>query len=327
MKEVVVISGKGGTGKTSLVASFATLATTPRAHGTLVAGPVSGVAGDEAGGSMSGAGAMDLVLADCDVDAPDLHLLLQPEVKETHDFRASRKAAIDVDKCTGCGLCAAYCRFDAIDGMQVDPLSCEGCGVCYRICPVGAITMREELSGRWYVSETRCGPMVHACMEPGEENSGRLVSIVRRRARELAEERGADLLITDGPPGIGCPVISSISGADLAVVVTEPSVSGVHDLARVLEVCKHFGVPMLVCINRYDLHLEGTEAIERECRSRGITVAGRIPYDPVTTDAIVQGKSVVEFTDGEVTQAMSMVWERVAAYVRSSAGSEAEGEA
>lgn len=287
MKEVVVISGKGGTGKTCLVASFASLA-------------------------CASAG---LVLADCDVDAPDLHLLLHPEVRETHELRASRKASIDAAACTGCGLCQAHCRFDAIRELQVDPLSCEGCGVCERICPAGAVTVKEELSGRWYVSDTRCGPMVHACMEPGEENSGRLVSVVRRRARELAQERRADLIITDGPPGIGCPVISALSGANLAVVVTEPSLSGAHDLARVLDVSRHFGVPAVACTNRYDLHPEGAEAIEAECGARGVPVVGRIPYDPVMTEAIVRGKPVVEFTDAEVTGAIRKVWERILVYL------------
>lgn len=283
MKEIVVISGKGGTGKTSLVASFASLAASTR----------------------------DIVLADCDVDAPDLHLLLRPQVREVYEFRASRKASIDARKCTGCGLCESHCRFDAIRGAHVDPLSCEGCGVCHWVCPVQAVTMSEELSGYWYVSETPYGPMVHARLEPGEENSGRLVAVVRKRAKELAEQRGARFLITDGPPGIGCPVISTVSGADLAVVVTEPTLSGLHDLGRALDVCRHFGVPAAVCINRYDLHPAGAQDIERECRSRGIPLAGCIPYDPVFTEAIVSGKPLVEFTDGEVREAVRKVWHEV----------------
>ena len=283
MKEIVVISGKGGTGKTSLVASFASLA----------------------------ASAGSLVLADCDVDAPDLHLLVRPRVRETHEFRASRKASIDPAKCTGCGLCEAHCRFDAIRGAHVDPLSCEGCGVCRWVCPVGAVTVSEELSGHWYVSETPYGPMVHARLEPGEENSGRLVAVVRRRARELAEQRGARFLVTDGPPGIGCPVISTVSGADLAVVVTEPTLSGLHDLGRALDVCRHFGVPAVVCINRYDLHPAGAQDIERECQSRGIPLAGCIPYDPIFTEAIGCGKPLVEFADGEVSEAVRKVWHGV----------------
>lgn len=283
MKEIVVISGKGGTGKTSLVASFASLV----------------------------ASASSLVLADCDVDAPDLHLLLHPQVRESHEFRASRKASIDAGKCTGCGLCEAHCRFDAIRGAHVDPLSCEGCGVCRWVCPVEAVTVSEELSGHWYVSETPYGPMVHARLEPGEENSGQLVALVRRRARELAEQRGARLLVTDGPPGIGCPVISTVSGADLALVVTEPTLSGLHDLGRVLEVCRHFGVPAAVCINRYDLHPAGAQDIERECRSRAIPLAGHIAYHPAFTEAIVVGRPLVEFTNGEASEAVRKVWHEV----------------
>ncbi|MEW6547585.1 MAG: ATP-binding protein [Bacillota bacterium] len=289
MKEIAVISGKGGTGKTSLVASFASLA----------------------------ASGWGLVLADCDVDAPDLHLLLHPEVRETHDFRASRRAFIDAGKCTGCGLCEARCRFGAVRGTQIDPLSCEGCGVCHWVCPVQAVTMREELSGHWYVSETRYGPMVHARLEPGEENSGRLVTVVRRRARELAEERDARLLITDGPPGVGCPVISTVGGAGLAVVVTEPTLSGIHDLVRVLDVCRHFGVAAVVCINRYDLHPAGAREIEQECQARGVPLAGCIPYDPVFTEAIVHGKPLVEFADGPVSHAVMEVWREVTRFLES----------
>lgn len=285
MKEVAVISGKGGTGKTTVVAGFASLAA--------CSGPV--------------------VLADCDVDAPDLHLLLHPEIGEAHDFRASRNAFIDRDKCTGCGLCETHCRFDAIAGAVVDPLSCEGCGVCYWVCPERAITMGEQLSGRWYVSETRYGPMVHARLEPGEENSGRLVTLVRRRARELAGERDAGVLITDGPPGIGCPVISTVTGADLALVVTEPTLSGMHDLGRVLGVCRHFGVAALVCINRHDLYPEAADAIDRECLAQGIPVIGRIPYDAGVTEAIVRGVPVVEYGDTEVSRAIAGLWDEVLA--------------
>ncbi|HHV55315.1 MAG TPA: P-loop NTPase [Firmicutes bacterium] len=287
MKEVAVISGKGGVGKTSLVASLASLA----------------------------AAGHRLVLADCDVDAPDLHLLLHPELREVHEFRASHKAFVDPESCLQCGRCAAYCRFDAIHAGQVDPLSCEGCGVCQWVCPVGAITLREELSGRWFISSTRYGPMVHAQMEPGEENSGRLVTLIRQGARKVAEREEAGLVLTDGPPGIGCPVIATLSGVDLALVVTEPTVSGVHDLKRVLDLCQHFRVPAVACINRYDLHSEGTDVIKNECHSRGLTIIGYLPYDPTATAAIRQGRPVVEFPDSHLAVAVKEMWGRLEAFI------------
>lgn len=280
MEELVVISGKGGTGKTSLVASFASLARS--------AGPA--------------------IVADCDVDAPNLHLLLDPQVREVHPLHASRKAVIDPDLCTRCGICEAYCRFDAIDDGEVDPFSCEGCGLCARVCPVKAIEMEATLSGYWYVSETRLGPLVHGRLEPGEENSGRLVELIRRRARELAGSQPAGLILTDGPPGIGCPVISAISGADRALIVTEPTASGLHDLKRALDLCRHFHVQALVCINRYDVHPEGTEAIEAACREQGTEVIGRVPYDPAVLDALRRGLPVVEAGDGPAAGALRAAW-------------------
>jgi len=240
IEELVVISGKGGTGKTSLTASFAVLAG-------------------------------NAVLADCDVDAADLHLLLAPRVKERHEFRSGNEAAIRMEECAGCGICREDCRFDAIFTKRsangrpifaVDPLSCEGCGVCVRFCPVGAIDFPERVCGEWMVSETRCGPMVHARLGLAAENSGKLVAVVRREAQRLAEETGSGLIITDGPPGIGCPVISSLTGATRALVVTEPTVSGGHDLERVLVLTGHFSIPAAVCVNKWDINPEMTERIE-----------------------------------------------------------------
>jgi len=211
MKEVVILSGKGGTGKTSIVGSFAAIA-------------------------------KNKVMADCDVDAADLHLLLAPSVKEEKEFRSGQVAVIDEEKCTQCGLCQDVCRFDAITDFEVDPISCEGCGFCSHICPVEAISMKESLSGFWFTSNTKYGPLVHARLGIAQENSGKLVALVRQRAKEIAESDGLDYIISDGPPGIGCPVISSLSGANLALLVTEPTLSGIHDLERVLGVCHHFGI-------------------------------------------------------------------------------------
>jgi MinD superfamily P-loop ATPase len=280
MKEVVVLSGKGGTGKTSIVGSFAALA--------------------------KGA-----VLADCDVDAADLHLLLQPVVQQTHEFWSGQTAFIAEDRCTQCGLCQELCRFKAIKDFRVDPISCEGCGFCSRICPTEAITMKENLAGHWFISNTRYGSLVHARLGIAQENSGKLVALVRQQARQMAEKNGADYIISDGPPGIGCPVISSLSGANLALLVTEPTLSGIHDLERVLGVCQHFGVPALVCINKYDVNEDNTHQIERYCLSQGVEVAARIPFDNTVTRAMVAGLPVVEYSRNGVSHQIEALWELV----------------
>ena len=248
MKEVVILSGKGGTGKTSIVGSFAALA-------------------------------QNKVLADCDVDAADLHLLLSPSIKQENEFWSGQVAFIDEEKCTQCGLCQDVCRFDAIDDFKIDPISCEGCGFCSHICPVEAITMKESLSGRWFISDTKYGPLVHARLGIAQENSGKLVALVRQHAKQIAERDGLDYIISDGPPGIGCPVISSLSGANLALLVTEPTLSGIHDLERVLGVCRHFDIPALVCVNKYDLNTDNTRQIEDYCLNLGVEVAAR--QDPL----------------------------------------------
>ena len=287
MKELVVISGKGGTGKTSIVAAFAALAE-------------------------------KAVLADCDVDAADLHLVLEPEVKHREPFSGGREAVIRQEDCTGCGDCLARCRFDAVRREEqetgkgvfsIDPMGCEGCGVCVHFCPVGAIDFPEKVNGEWFVSETRHGPMVHAKLGIAEENSGKLVTIVRRKAKEIAEERRLDFIIVDGSPGIGCPVIASIGGADMVLAVTEPTMSGLHDLERVVSLAKHFGIPAAVCINKADINPEMAGKIETFCHGEGLQLLGLIPYDTAVTKAQLEAKSVVECSDGEVAREMRSMWD------------------
>jgi len=283
VKELVVISGKGGTGKTSVTASFAVLAG-------------------------------NAVLADGDVDAADLHLILQPEIKHREEFRGGHEAIIRAEDCLGCGLCEAHCRFDAIrpeDAVYaVDPSGCEGCGVCVRICPAQAIDFPVRPGGEWFVSGTRCGPMVHARLTPGGENSGKLVSLVREKAREIAEEKKMDLVIMDGPPGIGCPVIAAITGASMLLMVTEPTLSGAHDLERVLHLANHFRIPSMVCVNKWDINPSQTEEIEKMAQSLGAEIAGRIAYDPGVTAAQVAGKTVVE-TKAPAAEDMKEIWTAV----------------
>jgi MinD superfamily P-loop ATPase len=281
MKELVVLSGKGGTGKTSIVGSLAALAE-------------------------------DKILADCDVDAADLHLLLEPVVRQKQEFWSGQVAVIDGEKCTQCRLCEELCRFEAIKDFRVDPVSCEGCGFCHRTCPAEAITMEANLSGHWFISDTKYGLLVHARLGIAQENSGKLVALVRQQAKEMAEKQGAALIISDGPPGIGCPVISSLSGASLALLVTEPTLSGIHDLERVLGVCRHFGVPALVCINKYDINEDNAAKIEDYCREQGIELAARIPFDNIVTRALVKGQPVVKYSDGPVSRQIRGLWQNIA---------------
>ena len=278
MKEIVVLSGKGGTGKTSIVGSLAALVRSK-------------------------------ILVDCDVDAADLHLLLQPEHREEHEFWSGLSAAIDKQKCTRCGLCEELCRFQAIQNFTVDAISCEGCGFCSLICPAEAITMKENLAGQWAVSDTRHGPLVHARLGIAQENSGKLVATVRQKAKEMAEKLGLAYIISDGPPGIGCPVISSLSGVDLALLITEPTLSGQHDLERVLGVCRHFEVPTLVCINKYDINEENTRLIESYCLDQAVHVTVRIPFDNVVTEAMINGLPLVEYAHNGISQQVEILWE------------------
>ena len=282
MREVVIISGKGGTGKTSLTAAFAALAE-------------------------------NSVFCDADVDAADLHLLMQPDLRRRTDFMGGSKALIDPELCTACGTCIGLCRFGAItDQYQVDTIRCEGCGVCVDFCPAGAIEFPVQRCGEWYISETRFGPMVHARLGIAEENSGKLVSLVRKEARRLAEERGAHLIITDGPPGIGCPVIASIGGATVLVIVVEPTVSGIHDMERVLDLAAHFRVPGMVCVNKFDLSPEMTGAIEQLAIRRNVALLSRIPFDPVFTRSMVQGKNIFEYGEqSETQQQVREIWKKI----------------
>ena len=295
MKELVVVSGKGGTGKTSLTASFAALA--PNA-----------------------------VLADCDVDAADLHLILTPEIRRREDFRSGHAAAIRAEDCLGCGRCAALCRFEAIspttrpsDGARVfavDPGSCEGCGVCVWNCPARAIDFPEQTCGQWFVSSTRHGPMVHARLAPGAENSGKLVSLVREQSRALAKDEARDLVLVDGPPGTGCPVIAALTGAHGVLVVTEPSVSGAHDLARVLELTRHFKIPAAVCINKWDIHPDQADRIEATSRAAGAMPVGRVRYDKAATAAQRQGLAVVEAGTSPLADDIRSVWRQWMEFIR-----------
>jgi MinD superfamily P-loop ATPase len=329
VKELVVISGKGGTGKTSLAASFAVLADGP-------------------------------VIADCDVDAADLHLILSPRVKERHEFRSGHEAVIRQDDCTGCGACLAHCRFGAVltpalqdewrmsgrvrlncsdcadrkrscdsrtndlirelrealgetrpAAYAVDPFACEGCGVCVRFCPEKAIDFPERLSGEWMVSETRSGPMIHARLGVAAENSGKLASLLRREARRIAEAENHPLVIVDGPPGIGCPVIASVTGATLALAVTEPTVSGEHDLERVLSLTRHFDIPAAVCVNKYDLNPGMTKRIEEQAQRSGASITGRIPWDNAFTSAQIAGLTVVEYGNHSIAATVGEMWERI----------------
>jgi MinD superfamily P-loop ATPase len=287
MKELVVISGKGGTGKTSIVASFA---------------------------AMEG----KKVLADCDVDAADLHLILEPIIQRREEFHGGNEAVIRPEDCVGCGACLAHCRFDAVraegDGaagstFSIDPIACEGCGVCVHVCPVGAIDFPRKKDGEWFISDTRHGAMVHAKLGIAAENSGKLVTIVRNQAKQIAEEQDATLIIVDGAPGIGCPVIASLAGADLVLVVTEPTLSGIHDMERVVELAQHFNIKSAVCINKFDLNEDMAEVIEQRSAELGTEVIGRVPYDVDVTKAQLQGKSVVEYSDGKVAREIEKMWE------------------
>ncbi len=301
MRELVVISGKGGTGKTSLVASFAALA--ERA-----------------------------VLADCDVDAADLHLILDPTIETREPFVGGQEPHLHPARCTGCGECVKLCRFGAIhrngqaEGSppEIDMIDCEGCGVCARFCPERAIEMRPAVNGEWFVSSTRFGPMVHARLGIAQENSGKLVTLVRQQARFVAVEKDCTQIIVDGSPGIGCPVIASITGADMVLAVTEPTKSGLHDLDRVAQLARHFSVPMCVVINKWDLNPDMADAVEESSTGWGADVLGRIRYDPAVTTAQIAHKSIVEQTDEGIGKEIRQIWKTVSASLDRVIGEKAE---
>jgi len=280
MKEIVIISGKGGTGKTSLVAAFASLAEKK-------------------------------VLCDADVDAADLHLIMNPNVKERHDFQSGHDAIINAEKCTQCGLCRELCRWNAVrEDFTIDPIDCEGCGVCVYFCPEKAIDFPVKTCGEWYISETRFGPMVHARLGIAEENSGKLVTQVRQEAKKLADANGIGLILTDGAPGVGCPVIASLGGANAVLIVTEPTVSGRHDMERVAQLADFFRVPVMVCVNKADLNIEAASDIRRFSEEKSYTFLGTIPFDPVFTKAMVAAQTIFEYDNHtEAAEAVRRVWD------------------
>lgn len=285
MKQLVIISGKGGTGKTIISACFASLA-------------------------------RNKVMVDCDVDAANLYLLLHPEIQESHKFSGGMKARIEQNNCSRCGECVDACRFSAIhekiDGeFFIDPISCEGCGVCYHVCPVKAVEMEKSLSGEWFVSHTKYGPFVHARLGIGEENSGKLVTEVRKKAMELAEKNNLDLVIIDGPPGIGCPVIASLSGADLALVVTEPTLAGIHDMERVAQTAHHFKISTACCINKYDINPENSTIIEDWCQKNSIPLMGKIPFDEDVTPSMVNLIPLPEHSNNAASKEIKNIWEKI----------------
>jgi len=291
MKQLVILSGKGGTGKTSLAAAFAHLASQNQFKNSIV-------------------------LADADVDAANLELVLQPQFLEEEDFWGGQIAIIDQDTCAGCGDCQKVCRFDAINYVngvyEVDPIACEGCAACTYQCPTESIHMQEQIAGKFIISDSRFGILFHANLFPGGENSGKLVTLVKQRARLKALEDHSELVLVDGPPGIGCPVISAISGADMVLIVAEPTVSGVHDMHRVLETTKHFGVPAMVCINKADIYLQGVEEIKKYCRENDLPLLGEIPFDISMTSAMVEGEPVTaSYPDSPVSIAIAEIWEKV----------------
>ncbi len=281
MKEIVVISGKGGTGKTSIVASFSALA---KNH----------------------------VMVDCDVDAADMHLILHPEIEKTVEFYSGKQAEILPEQCKKCGRCIEVCKFDAVNSdFTVDEIKCEGCGTCYFNCPHNAIKFEQVKSGEWFESNTRFGKLIHATLGIAEENSGKLVSEIRNHARLVAKQNNNELILTDGSPGIGCPVIASISGAHLVLIVTEPTMSGIHDAKRVLELTQHFKIFAAVCINKHDLNPELTAQIEEFCFENKIKIAGKVPYSKEFTKAMIEGLSVVEYSNSEVSEKIKDMWNQI----------------
>jgi MinD superfamily P-loop ATPase len=286
MRQITVLSGKGGTGKTTITASFAVLA-------------------------------KKAVVADCDVDAPDLHMLLHPEIIETQEFKGSKLAVVDEAKCIKCGLCREKCRFNAVtENFTIDSLSCEGCGVCAIVCPTNAITLTERVSGHAYISKTKYGFMAHAMLSPSESNSGKLVTLVRQNAKILVERENCNFIIIDGPPGIGCPVIASVTGVDAGLVVTEPTMSGIHDLKRALQLLEHFNVQPFVCVNTYDINKDNAEKIEGFCKENGIDVVGKIPFNPIVTEAMVNGKTIIEYSPrSAVAKEVESIWEKLSTLI------------
>jgi MinD superfamily P-loop ATPase len=285
IKQLAIVSGKGGTGKTTIAAAFAALA-------------------------------KDKVMVDCDVDAADLHLLLKPKILIQEKYFGGRSPRVDLDKCTQCGLCTEVCRFNAIDNGVVNPISCEGCGFCSHICPESAIVMEDAFSGDWFVSETPYGPFVHARLGIGEENSGKLVTVVRKKAVEIARERNLNLILIDGPPGIGCPVTASLTGVNLVLAITEPTLSGIHDLERILTLSHHFKIPSTVCINKFDINRQNSDQIISYCESNGSKMIAKIPYEPKVVEALVNKKTVMDYSCNEVQGIVYRMWKEVETMIK-----------
>lgn len=293
LKQILIISGKGGTGKTVISAALASIVSSK-------------------------------VMADCDVDAANLYLLLKPEIIENVPFYGEKKAVVRVESCTGCGLCLPHCRFSAIaptsEGkIKIDHIACEGCGVCAHFCPAKAIEMKENIAGNLFVSRTAYGPFVHARLGAGEENSGKLVTEVRKKAKEIAEKEGLNYVIIDGPPGIGCPVVASLSGVDLALVVTEPTMSGIHDMERVIQVARHFGLKTACALNKFDINPELSHEIEQWCRLNSVPILARIPFEETVVKAVIQGIPITEFSDNggsQVVAEIKQLWHKMGDVLR-----------
>jgi len=286
MKEITILSGKGGAGKTTVAAAIASVAT-------------------------------NAVFCDNDVDAADLHLIFNPEIKETYNFDSGSKAVINTDNCTNCGLCSDYCRFNAIHPnssgqYEVNHFQCEGCRLCERVCRADSITMIENKNNYWYISETRFGTLVHAKMSPGEENSGKLVTEVRRKAKEIAKAKNAEFIINDGPPGIGCSAIASITGTGLVLLVIEPTLPGLQDAARLAELVNSFKIPVQAVINKFDINSEITVQVENYLAEKQIPLAGKLPFDTKMVESMVEGKTIVEFApDDKISMEFELIWDKI----------------
>lgn len=280
-KELVIISGKGGTGKTSIVSSFATLAE-------------------------------NKIVVDCDVDAADLHLIFEPKILKSTEFYSGKKAFIEETKCSECGKCINVCRFNAInEDYKINEIKCEGCGACYYNCPNQAIEFKERKSGDWFESSSRFGKLIHAKLGIAQENSGKLVSEIKMYARALAKKEGQELIIIDGSPGIGCPVIASMSGANQILLITEPTLSGLHDAERVIQLAGHFNIPVALCINKFDINIDMTKHIEEFCQEKNIEILGKIPYSKDFTHAMTEKKSIIEYApESEIAKELKNIWTR-----------------
>jgi MinD superfamily P-loop ATPase len=279
-KQLTVVSGKGGTGKTTVVGSFAALAT-------------------------------NKVLADCDVDAANLYQIVGPTIRESGDFFGAQIPIRNEDLCTKCGKCEEACRFGAITAEAINELACEGCGFCTIVCPTNALEMKQITCGQWHLADTRFGPLVYARLIPGSESSGRLVTMVRQKAEDVALETQAPLILIDGAPGIGCVATAAIADVDLALIVTEPTLAGIHDMERVADLIRHFNIPLAVIINKYDVNEQNSQQIRDYCRQHSIELLAELPYDETVTEAMVNEVPLIEYNDSPVAQGIRKAWDRL----------------